>query len=549
MQRFVILLLMGLVIGIPFALRPTQQKVDANPDERLIIITPHNESIRYEFNRGFQEWYREKTGKTVYIDWRVPGGTSEINKFINSEYVNAFRNYWTDELGREWNTTVAEKFNNPSVELDETPKDDTLAQQARRTFLNSDVSNRLDLFFGGGAYYFGQQAKAGHLVPSGILKKRPERFTREIIPHTYKGETFYDKRGRWVGTALSTFGILYNKELVQQADVPHPPKQWKDLTDHAYFAQLGVSDPTKSGSIAAAFEMIVQQHMQEAMAAAVERTQASEADELDNSQRQRALATGWADALQTIQAISANARYFTESASKPVIDVSQGNCAVGMCIDFYGRYQEENIANRTNGQSRVLYATPQNGSSVSADPIGLFRGAPNSKVALAFIDYVTSIEGQKLWDYRKGTPGGPELYTLRRPPIRRDLYTPKHRQYFADKEVNPYHDTGDFIYHPEWTGSLFNPMRFIIRTAFIDPHDELAAARRAIIRARREGRTASAKKAGKVFHDLSKLSYENVFESIRPALKGKKIEEVRLAKKLGQHFRNQYQKARRLANE
>ena len=41
--------------------------------------------------------------------------------------------------------------------------------------------------------------------------------------------------------------------------------------------------------------------------------------------------------------LAANARYFTDSSQKPPIDVAQGDCAAGICIDFYGRAQAEAV--------------------------------------------------------------------------------------------------------------------------------------------------------------------------------------------------------------
>lgn len=542
MSRIVILVLMTLVIALPFLFRP-EKEIAQQADVSLVLITPHNESIRYEFTRAFREWYLDKTGKVVELDWRVPGGTSEIVKYINSEFTNAFRNYWTKKLNRNWSQTVQNSFDDPSITLDDSPEDDTKAEAARRAFLESNVSCGLDIFFGGGSYDFILQANAGRLAPTGILEEYPERFSEAVIPQTFKGETFYSEDGSWVGAVLSTFGILYNNDLIKKADVPHPPTQWADLSAPAYFAQLGVSDPTKSGSTTKAFEMIVQQQMQ----LATEHKESAKGTPLNEAEQQAAIEEGWGEAMHLIQMIAANARYFTDSATKPVIDVSQGNCAVGMCIDFYGRYQEENIAMRTGGKTRVTYVTPRNGSTVSTDPVGMFRGAPNREAAAAFIDFVTSEAGQKLWDYKQGAPGGPQLYTLRRPPIRRDFYTEAHRKHMADPEVNPYTDTGDFVYHSRWTGPLFSPLRFIIRTAFIDPHDELTAARKAILEAEAAGHTERVEAARKVLTDLSLVNYTQALTVIRPALKGKKIEEVQMAKKLGTHFSEQYRRAREIA--
>ena len=57
-----------------------------NADRRINIITPHNETIRREFGEAFQDWWREKTGESVYVNWLTPGGTSEIRKILNGKY-------------------------------------------------------------------------------------------------------------------------------------------------------------------------------------------------------------------------------------------------------------------------------------------------------------------------------------------------------------------------------------------------------------------------------------------------------------------------------
>jgi iron(III) transport system substrate-binding protein len=63
---------------------------------------------------------------------------------------------------------------------------------------------------------------------------------------------------------------------------------------------------------------------------------------------------------------------------------------------------------RRGGSNRSVMSPPVGGTVSSVDPIGLLRGAPNREAALAFIDFCLSMEGQKLWNFRPGTPGGPE---------------------------------------------------------------------------------------------------------------------------------------------
>src|SRR4051812_1981430 len=88
MKRWLIVIALIGIVALPFALRP-RRVVAARADDTIVIITPHNEAIRSEYARGFAEWYRAQTGRTVAIDWRMVGGTSDIARFLESEYTAA----------------------------------------------------------------------------------------------------------------------------------------------------------------------------------------------------------------------------------------------------------------------------------------------------------------------------------------------------------------------------------------------------------------------------------------------------------------------------
>ena len=161
-KRWLIILALAAIVGLPFWLRPKRETV-AQADDTVVIITPHNEAIRYEFGRGFADWYRGRTGRTVAIDWRVIGGTSDIARFLESEYVAAFEHYWRESLGRPWSTDIQAGFQNGRLPADAP----ATVKEARAAFLGSEVSCGIDLFFGGGSYDFDRQAVAGRLVDSG----------------------------------------------------------------------------------------------------------------------------------------------------------------------------------------------------------------------------------------------------------------------------------------------------------------------------------------------------------------------------------------------
>ncbi len=524
-RQLPLLLALAAVLLGPIVLRPKQPGGPQAGERALVIITPHNESIRSEFGRAFEAQHLAWTGQRVRVDWRTPGGTSEIGRYVASEYLASFQNYWTHTLHRPWSKVVESSFDNPRVSPAVSPSEDTSPQQARRAFLDSPVGCKIDLFFGGGAYDFDQQARAGRLVDCGFVREHPELFNDRVIPQTVSGEQFWEPKGRWIGTVISSFGICYNPDALARLGIAQPPTRWSDLADPRYARHIALANPTQSASVNRSFEMLIQQQIQEMGAG---REQSPEESRV-------AVAEGWARAQRMLMKIGANARYFTDSSTKIALDVEAGEAAAGMTIDFYGRFQSEAVR-KADGSSRIQYANAAGGTSVSVDPIGQFRGAPNADVARAFIAFVMSPEGQKLWNWKVGSPGGPQRYALRRLPILPSLYAPEFKPLRSDPEVAPYDLAKSFAYHGAWTGPLFRPIAFVFRVMCIDPHDELKNAWSAL---RAAGFPPGAMA---IFEDVSAVDYAAASGQIREALSGDKIKEVKLAKELADHFRAQYRR-------
>jgi iron(III) transport system substrate-binding protein len=524
---FVIIALAG-VLAAPFALKP-QESLLGKADDLLVVISPHNEAVRYEFTIAFMRHYRELTGRSILIDWRLPGGTSEISRYLDGEYLGAFERAWTN-AGYKWSSEVAAAFNNPNIILPSSLHEDTQSQAARRFFLESSVGIGIDVFFGGGTYDFKRLASAGCLVPSDILLNSSDWFQEGIIPWKVSGEEFYDKKARWIGACLSSFGICYNTDTLRRLGFNRLPASWSDLGDPRLFKQVALADPSKSGSAAKAFEMVIQQQMQNLV------------KETGRTDRE-VIAMGWAMGLRIIQSASANARYFTDAASKVPIDVSLGDAAIGMCIDFYGRFQSEAVR-LGDAPSRLQYFTPVGGSSVGVDPIGLLRGARNRNAAEMFIAFVLSPEGQKLWNFKVGTPGGPQKYALRRLPVRKELYDPVFAEYRSDPTVQPYEDAKMFHYQDEWTSPLFRVIAFVVQVMCIDLHHEQVEAWQALVK------KGFPPEAYRVFSNMEAVNYQAASSRIKNTLSSRnRIKEVRLAKVLTEHFRRQYRETVRLAHE
>ncbi len=511
-----------ILLAGPLLLRPKSERF-TSAEETLVVITPHNEATRFEFERAFADSHLKKTGRRARIDWRTPGGTSEISRYLASEYLASFRNHWTRDLGHLWSGQVQSAFDNPRILPAVDAGSDSPGQAARRAFLDSRAGCGVDLFFGGGSFDFGLQAAAGRLVDAGVVRSHPEIFCSNCIPQTLGGEPFWDVKGRWVGACLGSFGICYNTDALAALRIGAPPAKWSDLSDPRLFGRVALSDPTQSGSVAKAFEMLIQQQIQ----AAVQQNKDS------------GVAQGWLSGLRLIQDIAGNGRYFTDSSTKTPWDVAMGDAAAGMCIDFYGRAQSDAVS--TSAGSRLTYVTPQGGSSFGADPIGVLRGAPHPELAGEFLEFVLSLEGQRLWNWKQGAPGGPVKYALRRLPIRPELYGLSQRDCRSDPGVDPYEAGGEFHYDSAWTGQLFLPMSFIIRCMCIQPHEELRAAWRALVDARFPPSALA------VFHDVRSVAYAEASGRIREALRSpRKIEQARLAKELGDGFRAQYLRVLRM---
>jgi len=406
--RLVILGLLALVLGVPFALRP-RDELSASVHERgfggrLVIISPHNEQIRYEFSRAFNRWRATQGLAAIEFDWRSSGGTSDLRKQIIAEFQKA-----------------ASKG-------------------------DDDKGIGKDLFFGGGDFEHDTLAR-GTVIDKPDGSKQavaitvpihlPPGLLEEVFPEPQIGGVpLYHPKRQWVGVVLSSFGIIYNRDALKMRGLPEPTT-WRDLTDGRYRSWLALADPSHSGSVAATLHTILRRE-------------------------------GWTEGWGTLRRMAANARYFTNSAAKVPVDVSAGEAAAGMSIDFYGRFQVGAI-----GGSRVGYIDPPGEmTAITPDPISLLRGAPSPELAQEFIAWLLSPEGQGLWQRRLGTPNGPERYELRRLPARRDLYNDREMSFWAD-HVKPFDSARPF---PSAMPMMFSLVAPVIQSMAIDCHEELTAA-------------------------------------------------------------------------
>jgi ABC-type Fe3+ transport system substrate-binding protein len=470
------IILFALLLGMPFALRAfvaggAKQPVAAHDADmlRLVIISPHAESIRTEFADAFSRWHEKHYGHPVFIDYRIYGGSSDIVRYFRSAHDTVFKSLGTYQV---------------------------------------------DLVWGGGDDLFDRQLrKPGYLqgvrLPAVVMNKAFAQKTLAGLPlYDLSGEKTGDPP-EWFGTALSSFGIVYNRDVVRELGLPEP-KTWSDLADPRYRNQLILADPTRSGVAVTTFMVIVERAMQDA------------------KDRGESYDTGWARGMGLVRQISANARSFSDGSTIVSSQIGQGDAAAGMAIDFHARSQIDAIQSGS-GSSRLAYVEPANATAINPDPIALVKGAEHKELAIRFIEYVLSEQGQRLWNTRAGAPGGPRTTSLRRLPIMRSVYD--NPVNFTD-HVNPYKTTENFNTRRDRTAT-FGFIGELIRMSCIDPLNELRQTRSAVIASSR-AQELDAKLGVFPFGQTEALRRMSLFS------KADSLERLRLQRQWTEEFRDEY---------
>jgi ABC-type Fe3+ transport system substrate-binding protein len=178
--------------------------------EKLVILSPHWEGIKREFERGFNAYLEYKLKLSLSerpsLQWIDVGGTSDILKFIRSEF-------------------------------EKTPH-----------------SIGVDLMFGGGVDPYIELTRRNFLEPYSIGDQLLDE-----IPQKLLGIPLYDAQFRWYSAMLAGFGIVYNKALLKRLALDEP-KTWEDLTAEKNFSWVSLADPRKSGSVHLIYEIILQSY-------------------------------------------------------------------------------------------------------------------------------------------------------------------------------------------------------------------------------------------------------------------------------------------------
>ena len=358
--------------------------IPAVAKDSLVIISPHRKSIQDEYIPVFIEYYKKTYGQEVRVDWLDQGGTADDVRFIRA------------------------KFNS-------NPK-----------------SSGVDLFWGGGTSVFIDLEKDNYLAQY----KLPTALKAQI-PDNASGVPLYDDTETWYASALSSFGVFYNKRILE-FDRKEVPKSFRELTDYRHQSEISLSDPRRSGTANTMNAIILQTE-------------------------------GWDKGWQVLTELAGNTRSFTHSSSDPIKAVVSGDVTMAMAIDFYANAKIGDL-----GPKNLGFALPQGQAVLDPDPIAILRGAPNRKVAERFIDCVLSPQGQNLLVLPKGAPGGPKIASLGRMAVNLETYKQTEGRRIYD--ANPFLQKGFIRLDIEKASRLQRVFNDLTGALLVDTHHELKKA-------------------------------------------------------------------------
>jgi iron(III) transport system substrate-binding protein len=212
-----------------------------------------------------------------------------------------------------------------------------------------------DVFWGGEGTLFDNLAAEGLLEPVTI----PQKMWEEIPAAIGKpiGLPLKDPKKFWVGTTLEPYGLIYQPKLAKRLGVEI--KDWDDLLNPKLKGQIAQCTPDRSSSSHASYEVILQTY-------------------------------GWDKGWDWLRRLAVNTGIFTARSRDVPNVVAKGEFAVGVAVPSYMAFAE------VLGGYDLMFAYPKN-AYVTPEPMAVLKGAPHPKAAHAFIEFLLTEEGQKIF--------------------------------------------------------------------------------------------------------------------------------------------------------
>ncbi|MBU1221890.1 extracellular solute-binding protein [Myxococcota bacterium] len=385
-SRILLLILFFITLALPYIFRPAKATPDW--DEKIVVISVHPEDIKYEFTEGFARYMKKCCNRKVGIEWVDLGGTSSSLRFIRSEFTNLLKD------GRK--------------------------------------NSSYDIFFGGGDQAHEILAdsncvKSGSKSASCLASYIPPEHILNQIPESLNGIKLR-RDGYWYGSALSGFGIICNRKVLDFNKIPEP-RSWQDLGRREFLSWVGSGDPRQSGSTHMLFEIILQ-------------------------------SLGWEKGWQILMEMAGNTRYFSRHGSMVSADTALGEIACGITIDYYA------LSVIKTSPRHLAFILPEDATVINPDPISMLADAPHRELAEKFMEFVLG-EGQYLRIRPKGHPQGPVKKETPVMPIAKKIYYEDGPRTIP---ANPYEYKSSFRYHSKLGSVRWNLLNDLLGSAFLDNH-------------------------------------------------------------------------------
>jgi len=232
------------------------------------------------------------------------------------------------------------------------------------------VNPQADIIWGGETVVYDGLAADGFLIkheaPLALLDKIP------VSMGTPKPLPLKDPKGYWTGTALEPYGIVYNEGLLVRRLRLTAPKTWDDMLSNPKMkGQIAQCTPDNSSSSHATYEVILQRLGE---------------------------AKGW----EWLAKMGAYTGQFVARSKDVPSVVAKGEYAIGFAVPSYMAFEEF-----LNGYD-IKYVAPE-GCYVTPEPIAVIKNCKNPNAAKAFIEYLLTDEGQRLFIDRGLFPIMPDL--------------------------------------------------------------------------------------------------------------------------------------------
>src|SRR5216683_3883754 len=263
-----------------------------------------------------------------------------VSKFIHDAALKAFADY------------AKEKWNVP-VKVSAIPAGTPVAYIR---IVEWKGKPEVDIFWGGESALFEKLAEQKLLqkveisrevweaIPASIGKPRP-------IP-------LKDKDGFWVGTALEPYGLVYHPKKIQRLGMAEP-REWDDLLNPKLKGEVAQCAPTRSSSSNATYEVMLSMYGED---------------------------KGW----EWLKKLAQNTGHFTARSRDVPTVVAKGEFSAGFAVPSYMAF-EEKLAGFD-----LKFVAPRN-AFVTPEPMAILAGARNPRAARAFIEFLLSERGQKVF--------------------------------------------------------------------------------------------------------------------------------------------------------